>query len=108
MNKYRNQKIVIDNIEFDSKVESNRYMELKLLQRAKRISNLQLQPRFLLQDSFRKNGKTYKKIEYIADFMYTENGKTIVEDVKGMKTEVFKLKQKLFEKKYADLELKII
>lgn len=53
------------------------------------------------------NGKKHK-IEYVADFMYDEAGKTIVEDVKGMKTEVFKIKHKLFEKKYLELELKII
>lgn len=47
-------------------------------------------------------------IEYIADFKYIENGKIIVEDVKGIQTDVFKLKHKLFEKKYPDLELKII
>lgn len=59
-----------------------RYRELVLLERAGKISNLQLQPRFLLQESFKKNGKTYRKIEYVADFQYIENSKTIVEDVK--------------------------
>ena len=68
---------------------------------------MQLQPRFLLQESFKKNGKTFRKIEYIADFMYEEDGKVIVEDVKGMKTDVFKLKRKLFEYKYPDLTLKL-
>ena len=93
---------------FDSAKEAQRYIELKLLEKAKQISNLELQPRFLLQDSFRKNGKTYRKIEYIADFKYIENGKTIVEDVKGLQTDVFKIKHKLFEKKYPELELRII
>lgn len=69
---------------FDSAKEAQRYRELKLLERAKKISNLELQPRFLLQESFRKNGKTYRKIEYVADFKYIEKGKTIVEDVKGL------------------------
>lgn len=108
MNKYRNRKIVVDNIKFDSILEANRYQELKLLQRAKQISNLELQPRFLLQDSFKKNGRAFRKIEYVADFQYIENGKTIVEDVKGMQTDVFKLKHKIFEKVYPDLELRII
>ena len=53
--------------------ESRRYKELKLLERAGEISNLKLQPRFLLQDSFKKNGKTYRKIEYVADFMYCQS-----------------------------------
>ncbi len=108
MNKYRNKKVIVDRKEFDSKKEAIRYKELKLLERAGEISNLELQPRFLLQDSFRKNGKTFRRIEYIADFKYIENGKTIVEDVKGIQTDVFKLKHKIFEKVYPDLELKII
>lgn len=107
-NKYRNQKTQMDMYVFDSAKEAQRYRELTLLERAGEISNLELQPRFLLQESFKKNGKTYRKIEYIADFKYMEKGKTIVEDVKGLQTEVFKIKHKLFEKQYPDLELKII
>ena len=108
MNKYRNKKVQIDMYVFDSIAESKRYKELALLQRTGKIENLQLQTKFLLQESFKKNGKTYRKIEYIADFMYEENGKIIVEDVKGKETEVFKLKHKLFEKRYPGLELRII
>ncbi len=108
MNKYRNKKIILDDYVFDSIQESRRYKELKLLLKTGKIQDLELQPHFLLQESFKKNGKTFRKIEYIADFKYIENGKTIVEDVKGMQTDVFKLKHKLFEKKYQDLELRII
>ena len=93
---------------FDSALEAKRYRQLVLLERAKAIKNLQLQVPFLLQEGFRKNGKTYRKIEYIADFVYEENGKTVVEDTKGVKTEVFKIKQKLFEYKYPNLSIKII
>lgn len=107
-NKYKNKEIIIDNKKFQSIAEGKRYKELKLLLRAKKISNLELQPHFLLQDRFKKNGKTYRKIEYIADFKYIENGKTIVEDVKGIQTDVFKIKHKLFENKYPELELRII
>ena len=107
-NKYKNKKTQIDMYVFDSAKEAKRYKELKLLEQAGEISNLVLQPRFLLQEGFKKNGKTYRKIEYIADFQYNENGKTIVEDVKGLQTDVFKTKHKLFEKKYPELELKII
>lgn len=110
MNKYRNRKIVIDNIKFDSVLEANRYRELKLLQRAKEISNLRLQVPFVLQEGFKKNGRTYQAIKYIADFVYEEKGQTIVEDTKSKATmtDVFKIKQKLFEYKYPDLSLKII
>ena len=108
MNKYKNRKVIVDDYIFDSIQESRRYKELKLLLRAGQIKDLELQPHFLLQEGFKKNGKTYRKIEYIADFKYIENGKTIVEDVKGLQTDVFKIKHKLFEKKYPELELKII
>lgn len=106
--KYKNKKTQIDMYVFDSAKEAKRYKELKYLEMAGKISNLELQPRFLLQESFRKNGKTYRKIEYVADFKYIEKDKTIVEDVKGLQTDVFKIKHKMFEKKYPDLELRII
>lgn len=106
--KYNNKKVQIDNYVFDSALEAKRYKQLVLLQRAKQISNLRLQVPFLLQEGFKKNGKTYRRIEYIADFVYEENGQTIVEDTKGMKTDVFKIKQKLFENRYKDLTIKII
>lgn len=108
MNKYNNKKTQVDMYVFDSALEAKRYKQLALLEKANKISNLKLQPRFLLQESFKKNGKTHRKIEYIADFEYKENRQTIVEDVKGKQTEVFKLKHKMFEYKYPDLSLKII
>jgi hypothetical protein len=96
--KYNAKKTVVDGIEFDSIREAERYRELKLLERGKEIRNLVLQPRFLLQDKFvDKHGKTHKKIEYVADFLYIDKyGKAIVEDVKGMLTAVYKLKKKMF------------
>ncbi len=108
MSKYQNKKTQIGMYVFDSIAESKRYKELALLEKAGQIKGLKLQPKFLLQEGFEKNGKTYRKIEYIADFMYIENGKIIIEDVKGMETEVFKLKRKLFEYRYPNFELKII
>ena len=66
MNKYKNKKVQIDMYVFDSIAESRRYKELALLQRAGKITELQLQPRFLLQESFKKNGKkliTTRKLE---------------------------------------------
>lgn len=73
MNKYRNKKVIVEDYVFDSIQESRRYKELKLLSKAGEIKDLQLQPHFLLQEAFKKNGKTYRKIEYIADFMYCQN-----------------------------------
>lgn len=108
--KYHSKKVKVDGIEFDSKKEAKRYSELKLLERAGKIKDLELQKVFELQPSFKKNNKTYRKTTYKADFCYFDNekGKYIVEDVKGFKTEVYKLKKKMFEYKYQDLELKEI
>ena len=108
MSKYRNKKTQIGMYVFDSIAESKRYKELALLEKAGQIKGLELQPKFLLQEGFKKNGKTYRKIEYIADFMYIENGKVIIEDVKGMETDIFKLKRKMFEYKYPEFELRIV
>lgn len=108
MSKYRNKKTQIGMYVFDSIAESKRYKELALLEKAGQIKGLKLQPKFLLQEGFKKNGKIYRKIEYIADFMYIENGKVIIEDVKGMETDVFKLKRKMFEYKYPEFELRIV
>ena len=108
MTKYRAKKTEIDGIKFDSKKEAKRYIALRELEKQGNIGKLILQPRFLLQEGFRKNGKAYRKIEYVADFMYEQDGKLIIEDVKGIKTDVYKLKQKLFEKKYQDLTIKEI
>ena len=80
MSKYQNKKTQIDMYVFDSIAESKRYKELALLEKAGQIKELKLQPKFLLQEGFKKNGKTYRKIEYIADFMYIENGKIIIPD----------------------------
>ena len=96
--KYHNKKCISDGHNFASKAEMRRYEELKLLVRAKEISNLELQPKFLLQDSFRmEDGKLIRKLHYVGDFMYTEkDGKVIVEDVKGIETDHYKIKKKLF------------
>ena len=80
------------------------------MQRAGLIENLELQKVYELQPSFKKRGKTYRKITYIADFTYydKQRDQVVVEDVKGFKTDVYKLKKKLFEYKYNDLELREI
>lgn len=106
--KYHNKKIVIDGIKFDSIREGKRYQELKLLERAGIIDNLELQKEFELQPSYKKNGKTVRKISYLADFCYYENGKYIVEDVKSKATskdKTYRIKKKIFEYKY-DFEIK--
>ena len=108
MSKYRNKKTIIDGIEFDSKKEANRYCELKLLEKAKEIEDLKLQPKFILQEGFKKDGVTYRPITYKADFSYIYKGRIVVEDVKGVETETFKLKRKIFEYNYPYLKLELI
>lgn len=108
VNKYKNKKIIIDGIEFDSQLEGKRYKELKLLTKVGVIKDLQLQPTFELIPTFKKNNKTYRKTTYKADFSYfdTRLNKIVVEDTKGFKTDIYKLKKKMFEYKYQDLEIK--
>ena len=100
--KYHNTKVIYDGIKFDSKKERARFITLKQLEKAGIIKELELQKKFELQPSYKKNGKTIRAINYYADFYYYDiiKGKYIVEDTKGMKTEVYKLKKKLFEYKY--------
>ena len=104
MSKYNSRKTVIDDITFDSKKEAKRYVELKKKQEEGEITDLRLQVPFELVPSFtiEIDGKKRKRrnIRYIADFTYYENGQKVVEDVKGRKTEIYKLKKKLFEYKY--------
>lgn len=105
-NKYKNKKTIIDGFEFDSKLEARHYCELKLLLKAKVISELTLQKVFLLQDKFKYNGKTERAITYVADFYYIKDGKEHVIDCKGFLTDVYKIKRKLFLFKYPDIIFK--
>jgi hypothetical protein len=93
-NKYRAVKTEVDGIMFDSKREAARYMELVLLERAGEISRLELQPKY----DCVVNGK--KICTYKADFRYFNANGSVVEDVKGMKTPVYRLKKKLVEALY--------
>lgn len=111
--KYHNTKTVLNGIKFDSKLEAERYAQLKILERAGVIRGLELQPSFDLIPSFKKNGKTWRKTVYKADFRYIlcEGDIIIIEDVKGSTaviTDVFRLKQKLFEYKYPDYKISIV
>ena len=106
--KYNSRKTVVDGITFDSNTEYNRWLELQLMERAGMITDLQRQVSFELQPKFKKNGKTYRPITYVADFVYTQDGKAIVEDRKGfLGIPVFAIKLKLFEYKFNDLTLLI-
>ena len=109
-NKYKNKKVMYDGMEFDSQKEKNHYIGLKMLEKAGEIKDLELQKVFILQPAFKKNGTSYRAITYKADFVYLDlrTNKIVVEDTKGYRTEVYKIKKKLFEYVYPDLELKEI
>lgn len=95
MNKYRNIKTEVDGILFDSKKEAKRYKELKLLERAGEISSLILQPKY----TFPVKYDSGRFIIYKADFQYLDKAthSQIVEDVKGMKTDVYKIKKAMMK-----------
>lgn len=99
--KYKSKAVEIDGHVFQSKIEANYYEHLKWLLEHKEIKSFSLQPRYILLDKFKKNGKTYRKMEYIADFeVHHLDGSIEVVDVKVVETEAFKIKRKLFEHKY--------
>ena len=110
MSKYRNKKVVIDNITFDSNKEGMRYLELKQKESNGQIKDLRLQVKFELQPSYKIDNKTIRAINYVCDFVYMENingdipsWKQVIEDVKAsprFQTDVYKLKKKMFEYKY--------
>jgi len=107
--KYNNRRTEGDGYTFDSKAESRRYSDLLLLEKAKIISDLRVHPVYLLQKAFRTpEGKSVRSIKFELDFDYIENGITVVEDVKGVETTAFKLKHKMFLKKYPDIRFEII
>lgn len=108
-NKYRNKKITIDGIEFDSKAEAAYYNRLKILKKAGEIKDFEMQKEFTLLEGFNHPSKKNKRgkpsrvraIKYIPDFIVTENdGTKKVIDVKGMQTPDFKIKAKMFMKEY--------
>lgn len=110
--KYKNRKIIVDGIKFDSKKEATRYKELKMLEKAGIIHDVQRQVKYVLipaqyeptssvyvKGNNKGKPKKGKLIErecaYYADFVYIRNGDTIVEDTKGIRTTEYIIKRKL-------------
>ncbi|WP_445429252.1 DUF1064 domain-containing protein [Bacillus atrophaeus] len=107
-NKYGARKTQVDGITFDSRAEAKYYEQLKWLKVSKQIKDFKLQPRFLLQEAFKKNGKTFRKIEYIADFeVHNLDGSIEIIDIKGVETKEFAIKRKMYERNY-EIPLKIL
>lgn len=99
--KYKAVRTEIDGIKFASKHEAKRYQELKLMLQAKAIQDLNLQVAFPLI----KKSEYGREIKYIADFTYYDNGHLVVEDAKGFKTDVYKLKKRMMAELYG-IEIK--
>lgn len=110
-NKYGNKKVTVDGMNFDSKKEAQHYLNLKLLEKGGVIKNLQTQVKYvLIPAQYEGTGEYYtkgkhkgeekkklveKEISYRADFVYEQDGQTIVEDTKGFKTDVYVMKRKM-------------
>lgn len=95
MSKYGAKKTVIDGIAFDSKAEASRYLQLMLCKKSGVITDLQLQVVFELAPSVVIKGRKKPPLRYIADFVYRQDGKRVVEDCKGFLTDVYKIKRHL-------------
>ena len=112
MSKYHNIKVKINGYTFDSKKEAARYRELQLLEKAGNIAELIVHPKFQLQPAFEDwKGINIREITYTGDFGYIEDGRYVVEDVKGGKatqTRHFKDKVKTLKYKYPELDFRII
>lgn len=88
--KYGNVRTVVGGLSFASKREANRFAELKLMERAGLVRDLQVQHRFKLE----VNGQLI--CSYVADFTYRDpSDRLVTEDAKGVETDIFKLKRKL-------------
>lgn len=97
MSKYKAKKTVVDGIEFDSRKEARRWSELRLLESAGEIADLRRQVKFvLIPKQLDERGKVAEReCAYVADFVYCENGATVVEDTKGVRTKDYIIKRKL-------------
>lgn len=96
-NKFRNNPTEWDGIKFDSKKECSRYIVLKMMEDNGEITDLRRQVRYLLIPTQKICGKTERSIYYVADFVYCKNGTFVVEDVKGFRTQVYKIKRRLMK-----------
>lgn len=101
--KYHAKRIEVNGVVYDSKKEAKRAAVLEQQEKYGIITNLQRQVPFELQPGYTNNqGKKIRPIIYIADFTYEKDGKKIIEDTKGFRTELYRIKKKIFEYKYPE------
>lgn len=106
MSKYKNKKVVVDGIEFDSEHESEYYLVLKKEKEQGKIKDFELQKKYVLQEGFKKYGKSYRPITYTVDFVIHHlNGEIECVDVKGMETQQGIMRRKMFDFLYPHLKL---
>lgn len=100
--KYNAKKIEYKGHKFPSKLECDRFKILEEQEIKGLIKNLELQPPFVLLEKYRYDEQAIRAIKYIADFRYVkvDTGETVIEEVKGFKTDVYKIKHKIFIKKF--------
>lgn len=106
MNKYKNKKVEVDGVKFDSKHEAEYYLYLKKLKKEGKIKDFGLQHKFELQPSFKKYGKTHRAITYTTDFSVVHKDGTLEHiDIKGMETQQGVMRRKMFDYKYPNEKL---
>jgi len=104
--KYNAHPVDADGFHFDSLAEYHHYQMLKLMEQAGEIWNLKVHPRYLILDGFDHDAQHERPIFYEADFSYFDKHDkcTIVQDVKGMRTALYRLKRKMFLAKYPQIK----
>lgn len=105
MRKYGNKKVTIDGHKFDSKMEADYYYHLKVAKDKNEIRDFNVHTKVTLQPAFRFKGKAVSAITYTPDFIvYHHNGEVDYVDVKGVKTNEFRIKEKMFKFQLKDFE----
>ena len=108
MNKYNAVKVKLDGYTFDSKKEAKRYRDLCLLVRTGEITDFKVHPKYKMIPAVVVSGKKKRTRTYTADFEYIENGKTVVEDVKGVITDFASWKMQQFQWQYPKADFRIV
>ena len=107
VSKYHNKTTEVDGILFDSQKEADYYTNLLWLKRSGAVTGIELQPEFVLQPGYEREGKKIRPIIYRADFKVTEaDGHIYYVDTKGMRTQVYLLKKKMLLYKFPDIDFR--
>lgn len=111
MSKYGARPVDYDGYHFDSQKECTRYQELKLMEMAGEITDIDVHPKFVLQSDFISKGKKIQPITYSPDFTYFDGENLVAEEVKGgsaTRTTAFEIKRKMFLYRYPEYDYRIV